>query len=86
MIRFDANLEVERLVPPVEVVTELNRRFMPQDVGYFTMIYGILDARTHEIRMCQAGHPSPLLVKEDGDDHVSGGWRLSGGIVAQHVL
>jgi sigma-B regulation protein RsbU (phosphoserine phosphatase) len=66
MVRFDRNLEVKRLVPPVDVVMELNRRFLSQEVGYFTMIYGILDVETHEIRLCQAGHPSPLQVRADG--------------------
>ena len=66
MVRFDPKLELKRIVPPVDVVTELNRRFQPQGDGYFTMIYGVLDTLTREIRFCQAGHPRPLKVSKDG--------------------
>jgi sigma-B regulation protein RsbU (phosphoserine phosphatase) len=65
MVRFDPKLELKRIVPPVDVVTELNRRFLPQGDGYFTMIYGVLDTKTREIRFCQAGHPSPLRIAKD---------------------
>jgi sigma-B regulation protein RsbU (phosphoserine phosphatase) len=65
MVRFDPQLELKRIVPPVDVVSELNRRFQPQGDGYFTMIYGVLDTETREIRFCQAGHPSPLLINTD---------------------
>jgi len=66
MVRFDPQLELKRIVPPVEVVSELNRRFQPQGDGYFTMIYAVLDIETHEIRLCQAGHPSPIKITADG--------------------
>ncbi len=65
MVRFDPQLELKRIVPPVDVINELNRRFQPQGDGYFTMIYGVLDTVTREIRFCQAGHPSPLLIGTD---------------------
>jgi sigma-B regulation protein RsbU (phosphoserine phosphatase) len=66
MVRFDPHLELKRIVPPVDVVSELNRRFQPQGDGYFTMIYGVLDTKTREIRFCQAGHPSPLQISRNG--------------------
>lgn len=66
MVRFDPKLELKRIVPPVDVVSELNRRFQPQGDGYFTMIYAVLDTKTCEIRMCQAGHPSPIKLSADG--------------------
>jgi sigma-B regulation protein RsbU (phosphoserine phosphatase) len=65
MVRFDPKLDMKRIVPPVDVVSELNRRFVAQDSGYFTMIYGVLDTKTREIKFCQAGHPSPLQVARD---------------------
>jgi sigma-B regulation protein RsbU (phosphoserine phosphatase) len=67
MVRFDPHLELKRIVPPVEVVSELNRRFQPQGDGYFTMIYAVLDTETHEIRLCQAGHPSPIKIAANGE-------------------
>jgi len=62
MVRFDPHLELKRIVPPVDVVSELNRRFQPQGDGYFTMIYGVFDTETREVRFCQAGHPSALKI------------------------
>jgi sigma-B regulation protein RsbU (phosphoserine phosphatase) len=72
MVRFDPNLELKRIVPPVEVVSELNRRFQPQGDGYFTMIYAVLDTETHQIRFCQAGHPSPIKFHVDGSTSIIG--------------
>jgi sigma-B regulation protein RsbU (phosphoserine phosphatase) len=66
MVRFDPQLELKRIVPPVDVVNELNRRFLPQGDGYFTMLYAVLDTETGEIRFCQAGHPAPLQFAVDG--------------------
>lgn len=66
MVRFDTNLDIKRIVPPVEVVSELNRRFLPQGDTYFTMIYGVLDTETRELRFCQAGHPRPLKLGKEG--------------------
>ena len=65
MVRFDPQLELKRIVPPVDVISELNRRFQPQGDAYFTMIYGVFDIETGELKFCQAGHPSPLLVAND---------------------
>jgi sigma-B regulation protein RsbU (phosphoserine phosphatase) len=30
---------------------------------YFTMIYGLLNIRTHQLRFTVAGHPAPILVR-----------------------
>ncbi|MDE1175193.1 MAG: SpoIIE family protein phosphatase [Edaphobacter sp.] len=67
MVRFDPQLELKRIVPPIDVVGELNRRFQPQGDGYFTMIYGVLDTQTCEVRFCQAGHPIPLQCNQRGE-------------------
>ena len=73
MVRFDPQLELKRIVPPVDVVSELNRRFLPQGDGYFTMIYAVLDTETGKIRFCQAGHPAPLQFSVDGVARAVGG-------------
>jgi sigma-B regulation protein RsbU (phosphoserine phosphatase) len=48
-----------RVVPPLEVVRELNRRFpMTEQNGlYFTLVYGVLNVETLEFRYTLAGHP-----------------------------
>lgn len=72
MVRFDPNLELKRIVPPVDVVSELNRRFQPQGDGYFTMIYAVLDTETSEVRFCQAGHPSAIKIDRLGNARTVG--------------
>lgn len=49
------------------VVTSLNKRFQTDkdNMLYFTMIYGIIDTRLGNIDLCQAGHPSSLLLSKD---------------------
>jgi len=51
------------VLPPAEVVAELNRRFQGKDDQYFTMVYGLLDTVTGEIALTQAGHPNPILLR-----------------------
>ena len=39
---------------------------MPGIEEYFTMAYGIIDLRSGVLKMVQAGHPHPLLLRKDG--------------------
>ncbi len=50
------------IVPPKEVVRELNRRFQMDESGgsYFTLVYGVLDVETLEFCYVSAGHP-PII-------------------------
>ncbi len=50
------------IVPPKEVVGELNRRFQMDESGgsYFTLVYGVLDVETLEFCYVSAGHP-PII-------------------------
>lgn len=52
---------------PGRVLTELNRRFpMSIEKGeYFTAVYGVIDTSAGAIRYAGAGHPHPLLIRED---------------------
>ena len=63
-----------RLIPPEEVVRDLNRRFQSSDAfsHYFTMIYGIIDRTIGQVRLCQAGHPHPVLVRSTGQAEAIG--------------
>ena len=53
-----------RVSSPRDVVSRLNRLFQQteSDVSYFTMIYGVFNTSTCQVSLCQAGHPSPLLL------------------------
>lgn len=54
-----------RVMPPGEVVAELNRRFPMEECGdrYFTIVYGVLDLETGEFRYASAGHPAVVLAR-----------------------
>lgn len=59
----------DAITPPARVVQILNDRFMAQSsdvTSYFTMVYGVIDRHSGAGRLCQAGHPTPLIVSPDG--------------------
>ena len=46
----------------------LNSRFCSEEsdiTSYFTLIYGVIDPETGEGWLCQAGHPTPVIVNAD---------------------
>ncbi|EBA16985.1 response regulator [Roseobacter sp. SK209-2-6] len=72
---FDQNVGMEKrfnrfyaLRQPEEVAKLLNARLIA-DTGieeYFTMAYCTVDLRSGVLKMVQAGHPHPLLLRRDG--------------------
>ncbi|WP_145977062.1 PP2C family protein-serine/threonine phosphatase [Leisingera aquaemixtae] len=72
---FDQNVGMEKrfnrfyaLRQPEEVASLLNARLIA-DTGieeYFTMAYCIADLRSGVVKMVQAGHPHPLLLRKSG--------------------
>jgi sigma-B regulation protein RsbU (phosphoserine phosphatase) len=53
-----------RIVSPKDVVRRLGERFVDDDTEqYFTIIYGVLNTQTRELRVVGAGHPGPVLVR-----------------------
>ncbi len=58
--------------PPSEVVSQLNERFQSDDDAYFTIFYGIFNRVTRSFRFCQAGHPSPILLRNGAGAHSVG--------------
>ncbi|KPQ18377.1 MAG: Serine phosphatase RsbU, regulator of sigma subunit [Rhodobacteraceae bacterium HLUCCO18] len=55
-------------VPPDMVAAQLNAQILNEAKGerYLTLCLGFLDQRSGVIRMVQAGHPTPLLLRADG--------------------
>jgi sigma-B regulation protein RsbU (phosphoserine phosphatase) len=49
---------------PAEVAERLNRQFRmnPEVPQYFTIVYGVFDTLTHELRLISAGNPPPVYV------------------------
>jgi len=53
---------------PLDVALELNRVFPadPRTHQFFTLLYGVYDTATHQVRLVCAGHPPPLVQRADG--------------------
>jgi sigma-B regulation protein RsbU (phosphoserine phosphatase) len=68
---------------PEEVASMLNARLIA-DTGieeYFTMAYCIVDLRSGVLKMVQAGHPHPLLLRKDGTAEFIGKGGVPVGLV-----
>lgn len=87
---LDQNLAVEprfgkfhALRQPSEVAEILNARLLA-DAGadqYFTMVYAIADLRTGAVRLTQAGHPHPILIRANGAIETTGDGGLPIGLI-----
>jgi sigma-B regulation protein RsbU (phosphoserine phosphatase) len=53
------------ITPPATVMQELNNRYQDENdaMQYFTIVYGLIDTQRCKLRLCQAGHPSPIVLK-----------------------
>lgn len=57
-------------VAPHQVVAELNQRFCldnDQVFSYYTLIYGVIDSANGQGTLCQAGHPTPFIIRTGGE-------------------
>lgn len=90
-VYFDQNLGVETddrglaLRPPVAVAEDLNTRLMA-DKGideYFTMAYATVDLGSGRLRLVQAGHPHPLLIRANGEMEFVGRGGLPIGLLEE---
>jgi sigma-B regulation protein RsbU (phosphoserine phosphatase) len=70
--RFNRATQLSEILSPGDAIRELNRRFQSKDDRYFTMIYGLFDTRTSMLRVAQAGHPGPILIRTDGQPEILG--------------
>ena len=87
---FDQNIGIERqfknfiaLLPPAEVAKPLNQR-LAADRGideYFTMVYATVDLSVGHVRMVQAGHPHPAVLRQSGEVEFVGEGGLPIGLV-----
>ncbi len=52
-------------ISPARVASKLNALYPMESNGshYFTLMYGLLDVQTRELRYTCAGHPGPILVR-----------------------
>lgn len=87
---FDQNVAMEKrfgkffaLRQPADVAQTLNTR-LTADKGieeYFTMAYCIVDLRCGSVKMVQAGHPHPLLIRRDGSFEFLGDGGVPVGLI-----
>lgn len=62
---------------PSKVASRLNYLFLEDD-DYFTLLYGVLDLESLKLTYVQAGHPSPLLVRDAKPEYLGdGGFPVS---------
>jgi len=69
--------------PPHEVAARLNR-LMVEDMQveqYFTMAYAEIDMLTGRVDMVQAGHPHPVIMRQDGTTLALGEGGLPIGLI-----
>jgi sigma-B regulation protein RsbU (phosphoserine phosphatase) len=69
---YDRVTGAYEVLSPGDAVRELNRRFQFKDDRYFTMIYGLFDTQTSLLRVAQAGHPGPILIRKSGELQILG--------------
>jgi len=64
----------QKMFSPALAMKELNMRFQGDvdSMLYFTMIYGVIDASNNTIKLAQAGHPSPVLIRSNGETELIG--------------
>jgi phosphoserine phosphatase RsbU/P len=54
---------------PTEILARLNRRMIDGSMNsgrFATAVYGVIDARTREVRVASAGHPKPIVYGRGG--------------------
>jgi len=60
----------DRLLEPAEALAHLNRDMMAaqnEHVHFATGVYGVLDCRSRELTLANAGHPAPMLLRRGGE-------------------
>jgi sigma-B regulation protein RsbU (phosphoserine phosphatase) len=78
--RFNRATQMSEILPPGDAIRELNRRFQSKDDRYFTMVYGLFDTQSSRLRVAQAGHPGPVLMRRDGQPEILGTGGMPVGI------
>jgi len=77
----EINGQSYRLVPPDEVLQKINRDLIDQavaDLPFITMVYGLLNVQSGELRYARAGHPHPLYIPAEGPPRL---WQTTGSLL-----
>ncbi len=67
LVQTVAGANEPRIATPWEVLRELNRRFQIEESGgrFFSMAYGVLNARTRKLQLGSAGHPPVMRISRN---------------------
>ncbi len=59
---------------PAAIIQLLNENFLNDndEILYFTMVYAIINTQTGEGTLCQAGHPYPIVARQNGTMDILG--------------
>ncbi|MEW5815719.1 MAG: SpoIIE family protein phosphatase [Spirochaetota bacterium] len=59
------------IISPAEVIKSLNKRFYFEnnDNPFFTIVYGIIETNTGNLKLVRAGHTYPIFQKENDDTY-----------------
>jgi serine phosphatase RsbU (regulator of sigma subunit) len=68
--------------PLEEIASQINGDW-PEDLPYFTMILGEIDARSRQASIVQAGHPSPLVIRAGGTVEALGDGGFPVGMITE---
>jgi len=68
------NTHTNEVVSAGGVLCELNERYqLDEDTSqYFTIVYGLMNTKTGDFQVAQAGHPSPVVIGADGKGELIG--------------
>ena len=68
------NTHTNELVSTGAVLCELNERYqLDEDTSqYFTIVYGLMNTKTGDFQIAQAGHPPPVVLGGDGKGQLIG--------------
>jgi sigma-B regulation protein RsbU (phosphoserine phosphatase) len=76
--------EVTGVVSPSRVAERLNRQFpMDRTRQYFTLVYGVADPSSGQVRYVVAGHPAPLLLPRNAPPVAVEGAGLAIGMIEE---
>jgi sigma-B regulation protein RsbU (phosphoserine phosphatase) len=71
-----------RIVPPAEVAARMTARFTfnSDTIQFLTCFYAVFDARSRRLTYACAGHPGPLVIRNDGEPRALDGSGMPIGI------
>lgn len=83
LLQVEPGTDRLRATPPALVAKELNRRFPMEAQGglYFTIVYGVLNVRTGELRTVSGGHPPLVHIPAHGEPRLLSGSGFPIGIM-----